>query len=157
MYQYNEECYFDKMSKRSDSFSFQPTEIPCCKKSNKIFPMRMLQRCSSQTPSISLKLKFINNINSEDNSHQIASQNIDNKMIPPTFFEIIQSIPQRIFYHLERHRHEHQQFDIPAYQRFSKPTQKMRNCEPIHSIVECLFGYAATLTIGDLFVIHKFY
>ena len=145
------------MPKRSDSFGFQPTEIPCCKESNKIFPMRMLQRCSSQTPSISLKLKFINNINSEDNSHQIASQNIDNKMIPPTFFEIIQSIPQRIFYHLKWYRHEHQQFNIPTYKCFSKPTQKMSNCKPIHSIIDCVFGDVATLTIRDLFIIHKFY
>ena len=157
MYQHNEECYFNKMPKRSDSFGFQPTEIPGSKESDKIFPMRMLQWCSPQTPSIPLKLKLINDINSQDNSHQIAPQNINSNMIPPAFLEIIQSVPQRIFYHLERHRHEHQQFDIPAYQRFSKPTQKMRNCEPIHSIVECLFGYAATLTIGDLFVIHKFY
>lgn len=76
-------------------------------KISKISPKTILHRGRSKTPPISFHIEFVDTIKPKDDSKKITAKDIDNYMIPPTLFEVIENVPERILDHLKRNGSEH--------------------------------------------------
>lgn len=75
----------------------------------------------SQAPPIPVKSESIDDPEAADDSEQVASKNVDNDMIPPAFFEVIEHIPQTVLYQLEGHRRKENELEVTTYQSFEEP------------------------------------
>ena len=51
-----------------------------------------MERSISQTPSISLKFKVVDDVKANNNAKKIASKDIYDQVIPPALLEVIKNI-----------------------------------------------------------------
>ena len=124
----------------------------------------MLKRRRTETPSISIQAQFINNHEGTGNSKKVASKNIDNDMVPPTFLKIIEHISQGIFNNFERNRCYHDELEITAYQSLEKPAAKVSQSKDIKTgiikstvrIRRIVVDHATVLSIGNFLIVHQF-
>ena len=50
-----------------------------------------------QTPTVSLKFKVVYHVKAQNYPEKIASKNINNNVIPPAFFEVVENISEGKF------------------------------------------------------------
>ena len=72
-----------------------------------------MQWSITEAPSISFKLKFVNDIETADDSQKVAPEHIHNYMIPPALLEIVEYVSETILDKLESHRLEQNDLGIP--------------------------------------------
>jgi hypothetical protein len=65
-----------------------------------------LHRCRSQAPFVPFKAELIDKVKPKHNAKQVAPENIDDDVVPPTLFEVVEGISQGIFDEFECDRGE---------------------------------------------------
>jgi hypothetical protein len=68
--------------------------------------MRVLQGRIPQTPTITIQTQFVNHEEGTDNPEQIASEEVDQHVVPPALLEIIKHIPEGVLDDFEGGRSE---------------------------------------------------
>lgn len=112
-----------------------------------LLPSGTLQRRIPQTPPIPLQLEPIDQIESQNNTQQIAPKGIHDDMIPPALLEIIQHIPEGKLDDLESDRSHENELQIPGNQSFHQPPCCMGKCKNIEESV-LKVGQWITLVLG---------
>ena len=72
-----------------------------------------MQDSITESPSVPFELKFVNDIETEDDSQQVAPEHIHNCMIPPALLEIVENVSETILNKFESHRLEQNNLGIP--------------------------------------------
>jgi len=77
-------------------------------------------------------------------------------MVPPALLEIIENVPQTVFYHFEGDGGEEDEFEVTADQSFEEPAQEVGECEKIEAgVVESAVVDLAALSVADFLVVDK--
>ena len=123
-----------------------------------LFQNIVVKRSISQTPLIPFKFKFVNSVKSENNSQKIATKNVNNNMIPPTFFKIVQNISQTVLNDFKGDRCKNNHFQISDHQGFAEPASCVGKSKDIEkSIFEILKGILFFASINSAICSIRFF
>lgn len=57
-----------------------------------VLPVRILKWGCSEAPAIAIESEVVDDPESADDSQEVASEDVDDHMIPPAFFEVVEYI-----------------------------------------------------------------
>lgn len=106
MYENHEPSHLQKLFHWSKRLCFQVRQIPIRPEVLDVCPKRVLHRCRSQAPFVPFKAELIDKVKPKHNAKQVAPENIDDDVVPPTLFEVVEGISQGIFDEFECDRGE---------------------------------------------------
>lgn len=114
-----------------------------------------------ETPSVPFQLKFVNDIEAEHNTQQVASKYINDDMVPPTFLEIVKHISKTVLDELESNRFEDDDLGVTYNESFDEPSsrvcegEEIKKCKPdVSEGIIFFFGIYSTIgSIRHFFVV----